>query len=759
MTPRVAAVIVDVRSRSLDRVFHYSVPDALADRLQRGHRVEVPFGRRRCQGYVVDWPAEADRVALDRLRAVERILDDEPLLTDHLLALAEWLRERYVCTHLEAIEAIVPGGVRGEQAVGARTTAVLVAADAAALGLEAERLRARRRAPKRLRLVEALCAQAAVPLDALGLRPSDPAVTALVRDGYARLERREVYRVPQGAALEEPHAGSPPLTVHQERALATIRETLEASSMTGGGSRVVLYGVTGSGKTEVYLRAIEQCLQMGGGAVVLVPEIALTPQMVGRFTARFGRQVAVLHSALSAGEKRDEWLRVRRGEASIVVGARSAVFAPVSNLRLVIVDEEHEPSYKQEESPRYDAREVAHWRVRQTGGVVVYGSATPSLQAMRWVEERQARLVSLPFRVNGRPLPRVTVVDMRQELREGNRTLFSRALCEGLEEAVAGGRQAILFLNRRGFAAFVLCRHCGEVMQCPRCDISLTLHHRRHAEGMAWRLVCHYCQYEAAMPESCPSCGERAMRPFGVGTQQVEQLLRERWPQWRVLRVDVDTTRAKGAHAAAMQQFLRGDADILLGTQMIAKGLDFPNVGFVGVVAADTMLAVPDYRAAERTFNLLTQVAGRAGRADVEGRTVVQTYRPEHYAIAAAAAHDYGAFYRQEREVRRAFHYPPFCELSVFMAMHGEERLARSAAARFEREVGRVLSRDLAVVLPAAPSALARVDNQYRFQVVVKYTQWDAVRPAIVAAYETVSAKMRAVGGRCVLDVNAGRIG
>ncbi|MCL6594058.1 MAG: primosomal protein N', partial [Alicyclobacillus sp.] len=489
----------------------------------------------------------------------------------------------------------------------------------------------------------------------------------------------------------------PPLTTWQQRAVEQLLQSLA----NGRFAEFVLHGVTGSGKTEVYLQVIARCLADGGGALVLVPEIALTPQLVQRFVGRFGEQVAVLHSALSAGERRDEWLRVRCGQARVVVGARSAVFAPVQGLRLVIVDEEHEPTYKQADSPRYDARAVARWRMERAGGTLVFGSATPSLAAMRQVEQGRASLLVLPQRANGRPLPPVQVVDMRAELRAGNRSLFSRALAEGLAAAVAAGRQAILFLNRRGFAAFLLCRHCGELLRCRHCDISLTLHH--HGQR-AW-LQCHYCGATAPAPTDCPACHEPALRPYGAGTQQVEQIVRERWPSWRVLRMDVDTTRRKGAHEALIDQFARGEADVLIGTQMVAKGLDFPNVVFVGVVSADTMLAVPDFQAAERTFHLLTQVSGRSGRADAPGQTVVQTYQPEHYAIQAAARHDYRAFYEQERKLRAAFQYPPFCELAVFLALHPQEHVAAGAARRFERELRRRLPAT-ATVWPAAPAGV-----------------------------------------------------
>lgn len=807
---QVAEVVVDLRTKALDRTFDYLVNPLQQTELQPGHRVFVSFGKQHCQAYVIRIRTEGAQPP--RLKPILAVLDEAPILTPETLALCEWLCSRYVCTRLEAIHAVLPSafktehvkqyGVSGERPDpldehqarvwnallrSPRTFAQIVASYGADAALHLEQWVARgavqevigrkdrvtakiatvahlsveesvykeeiaaraTRAPKQAELLNAFRDTSYVRLDEVGFPPSHPAVKALCKQGLIFLEDVEVLRAPV-AVTNEADAKERQLTTWQDRALKEIEGALDASKA----SHFVLNGVTGSGKTEVYLQAIAACLRHGWGAVVLVPEISLTPQMVGRFTSRFGQQVAVLHSGLSPGEKRDEWVRIRRGSARIVVGARSAVFAPVENLKLLIVDEEHESSYKQDEAPRYEAREVARWRVDRSGGVTVFGSATPSLQSMRDVETGRAHIIQLPNRVNGRRLPPVRVVDMRDELKHGNRGMFSRALQAGLASAIQAGQQAILFLNRRGFASFVLCRNCGEAMQCSHCDITLTLHRGRLGD---W-LKCHYCNDTLPCPELCPACGEAAIRPFGMGTQQVEQAVHEQWPGWRVLRMDVDTTRRKGAHQQAFNTFARGEADVLIGTQMVAKGLDFPNVSFVGVIAADTMLAVPDYRSAERTFSLLTQVAGRAGRAEVPGHTVIQTYRPEHYAIIAASTHDFGSFYQQEREMREAFGYPPFCELAVFLATHARVNVAEGAAKRFARELRLLSGTAGVVVLPAVPSGIGRVEDQFRFQVVVKYSQWDDVREAVSQAFHVVREKMTQLGGSCVLDVNAGRI-
>jgi primosomal protein N' (replication factor Y) len=805
---QVAEVVVDVRTKALDKTFDYLVPPGTV--VNPGHRVFVSFGKQHCQGFVMRVRSEP---ATQTLKSILAVLDSQPVLTPEMLALCEWLCRRTVCTQLEAIHAVLPSAFKTEHVkqytasgenppvraaafeekvwnnlrkspktfaqlvgtygsdvtllleqwlaigavqevlgrkdkVGAKTSRLAVLS-IPHKELENQIAQRSKRAPKQAALLRAFAEAESIRLAEWGVQPSHPVVKALVEAGLIELQEIEVMRAPVAASRSDEPADRP-LTTWQERALMDIERALHPSNT----RHFVLHGVTGSGKTEVYLRAIAGCLENGWGAIVLVPEISLTPQMVGRFISRFGEQVAVLHSALSQGEKRDEWVRIRRGEAKIVVGARSAVFAPVENLRLLIVDEEHEPSYKQDETPRYEAREVARWRMDKAGGVTVFGSATPSLQSMHDVETGKAHILSMPTRVNGKPLPPVAVVDMREEMRNGNRSLFSAALLQGLDASIAGGHQAILFLNRRGYASFLLCRNCGEALECGRCDITMTLHRSRNGD---W-LKCHYCSDTREAPEECPQCAEPAMRSFGVGTQQVEQALHELRPDWRVLRMDVDTTRRKGSHQVAFDTFARGEVDVMIGTQMVAKGLDFPNVSFVGVIAADTMLAVPDYRSAERTFSLLTQVAGRAGRAAVAGHTVIQTYRPDHYAIAAAASHDYGTFYRQERELREVFGYPPFCEITVFLATHAQSHLAEGAAKRFEREVRRKGLGHEVVVLPAVPSGIGRIEDQYRFQVVVKYSQWDAVKESIVGAYHVVREKMNRLGGTCVVDVNAGRI-
>ncbi|GLG01073.1 primosomal protein N' [Alicyclobacillus hesperidum subsp. aegles] len=806
MSHFVVEVVIDAPGLFLDKRFDYLLPRALASNARPGVRVVVPFRSAWKAGVI--WRVRSEADVSSRVRTVASVVDEEPVLTEEQLRLAEWLCERYAATLPEALSAILPGafrvtgglqlqparGVDVPDDVRASSTWQFVAQkkpddravaklDSAAkeqieawveLGYLERVLHVSEQVQARLQsflsatkepaeLLQAAAArETRAPRQAALLRQlavsgelawarkeyARTTVQPLVEAGLVRVDERAVSRFIWPDREERP---APALTVHQARATARLAQLIQAP----GAHMAVVHGVTGSGKTEVYMRAIDEVVRQGRQAVLLVPEIALTPQMVGRFYSRFGDRIAVLHSALAQGERRDEWARILRGDASIVIGARSAVFAPVRNLGLVIVDEEHEPSYKQEDAPHYDAREIAVRRAETADALVVFGSATPSLWAIRQVEDGRATLVSLPQRANGKPLPKVEIVDMREELRAGNKSLFSERLQQELEATVRSGLQAILFLNRRGYASSTLCRACGEGVQCPHCDIHLTVH---RADG-GMRLVCHYCGYEQSYSDCCPACGERALRAFGIGTEQIESAIATLWPDFRVLRMDVDTTRKKGALQQIVADFEAGRADVLIGTQMIAKGLDFPRVRLVGVVAADTMLTLPDYRAHERTFQLLTQVAGRAGRAETDGVTLIQTYRPEHFAIQAAAAHDFVTFYREERSQRAFFTYPPFCELAVFLASHPAEHVARGAAMRFERELRRSGAIDYMTLLPASPSGIRRIDNLYRYQVVLKYGRWEDVGQDVTQSYRVVKERMNRLGGSCRLDVNAQRIG
>jgi len=741
----IAEVIVDVPVPGVDRVFHYQVPDALAGRVRVGQRVLVPFGGRRVEGYVVGFAAET---TVRQLKPLLGLRSDDVYFDAEGLALAEWLCERYLCLRVEALRCLAPPGVTGAGRVKARIVPGwrLAVEPAAAREAMQELLdRAPRQAAVLALLLQAAAGGDASPMPAADLRrrtgAQGPAFKALAARGLIAPASVRVQREPAAPAAPEA-AVPPPLTAEQAQALAAIGAVRRSADL----RPVLLHGVTGSGKTEIYLRLMEETLAAGQGAIVLVPEIALTPQTFARFAARFPGRVAVLHSGLGAGERFDQWERVARGEAPIVVGARSAVFAPVSNLGLIIVDEEHETSYKQEESPRYHAREVALERARRAGALCVLGSATPSLESYVRAREGAFHWVRLTRRVDGRALPEVEVVDMRAEMLAGNRSIFSGRLVDALRECLGRGRQAVLFLNRRGFSQFVLCRECGHVVRCPDCAVSYTYH-----AAPAEHLRCHYCDGMRAVPGSCPQCGGRYLRPFGAGTQRVETLVQELFPGARVQRIDMDTTARKGAHTRLFEAVRRGEVDVIVGTQMVAKGLDFPNVTLVGVVAADSALHVPDFRAAERTFQLLTQVGGRAGRGADPGRVVVQTYAPDHYSIVAARNYDDEGFYRTEAAYRKGGGYPPFGQLVRILVsgVQGVEAAARAVA----QAVRSCATGTSVTVSGPSPAPLQRLRGRERWHVLIKGAG-DGPRHVAAAARELWRGALAREQVTVAVDVN-----
>lgn len=552
-------------------------------------------------------------------------------------------------------------------------------------------------------------------------------VKKLAEKGFALIEDAEVFRDPyQNRRFKRTEPL--PRTSEQELVYNKISEVLDRRLY----GAFLLHGITGSGKTEVYMQTIERCISLGRQAIVLVPEISLTPQMVERFKGRFGNKVAVMHSRLSTGERYDEWRKIREGRVQVAIGARSAIFAPFSDLGLIVMDEEHETSYKQEETPKYHARDVAIRRARQHQAAVILGSATPSLESYHAArsldnEHYAPMLLEMNARASGSMLPSIQIVDMREELREGNRSMFSRQLHAGIEARLERGEQSVLFLNRRGFSTFVMCRTCGYVAGCPDCDISLTYHQKSN------NLRCHYCGYAVPAPSVCPECGSEHIRYFGTGTQRVETELSKLFPGIRVIRMDVDTTTEKGSHEKLLQTFREKKGDVLLGTQMVAKGLDFTDVTLVGVIAADTSLNFPDFRSAEKTFQLLTQVAGRAGRHQLPGEVVIQTYIPDHYSIVHASSHDYNSFVREELLHRKALHYPPYSRLILVTLSHEKLplllRMAENFTANLRGKAQQLgwfgnmdrFTRDVLDILGPVASPIPRIKNRYRFQCMVKY--------------------------------------
>lgn len=781
-----AEIIVDVSTYHVDRSFDYAVPAEWVAVIEKGCRVKVPFGPRNVLGFVVGLKHETE-VPTNKLKPIAQILDIEPVFTEEMLLMAKWLKNETICYEIDALQVMLPSALRAkyekivkllnhqtilpmavQQIFGKRQQAnfkeferagllpllktliadkivkienvvkqqgnvkavrmVKISEDEQALS---NAMQEASRAVKQRSLIKWMAShlgEVFTPQQIYEATAVSAAVLqGVIEKGAASFIQEEVYRDP--FTKDVARTQSLQLTDEQAVALKAITHAIDTQSA----STFLLQGVTGSGKTEVYLQAIQKVLNEGKEAIMLVPEISLTPQMTERFRSRFGEMVAVMHSGLSVGEKYDEWRKIQQGKVSVVVGARSAIFAPFTNLGLIILDEEHESTYKQEDSPRYHARDVAIWRSQYFRCPVILGSATPALESYARAKKGVYTLLTLKQRALHQAMPTVYVADMREELQKGNRSMFSELLIEGIRTRLERQEQMVLFLNRRGYSSFVLCRDCGTVVQCPNCDISLTYH--RTTE----KLKCHYCGYEEQVPQICPQCQSEHIRYFGTGTQKVEEEIYKLFPEARVLRMDVDTTKHKGAHEEILQAFGEGQADILLGTQMIAKGLDFPNITLVGVLSADTSLHLPDYRAAERTFQLLTQVSGRAGRHDKAGEVVIQTYTPEHYAIELAKVQDYEPFYEREMFLRRRSGYPPYYFVALIQVSHEDVMMAAEYAGRVADWLRGNLSNQVSIIGPTVAS-ISRLQNRYRYQCLIKYK----IEPNLIPVLQRLLAMYRA---------------
>lgn len=800
MNYRYAEVIINNRSSSTDMPYTYKFNSQEIDYLEVGMRVVVPFGsgNRLIKGIVIDIKDSIDDSGYE-VKSIVEVLDEKPLISKELIKLSLWMAKSYLCTYKSALQAVLPPGdfkeiktyvcmgenenkqesyplcqvekdiidfvksqgnradiedikkhvnkknimiyinnlksfgiidttLEIETSMEKKYEKVVTLIDKCiAIDSIAEILG--KRSHKQAEIVKFLMNIDEMPLKELMARTNSSlySIKSLEKKNIIRIIDKEIYRTPidsDNVKSYEKHN----LTEEQRRSVDLILESIEKK----GNKQFLLHGITGSGKTEVYLQLVEKMLNMEKDSIVLVPEISLTPQTIDRFVGRFGNNVAVLHSKLSQGERFDQWRRIREGKVKIAIGARSAIFAPFNNLGLIIIDEEHESTYKSSMSPKYDATEVAEMRCKQSNAVLVRGSATPSIESYYKSLKGQMKLLNLIKRINNRKLPDVDVVDMREELNSGNTSILSRALRESIEKNLASGKQTILFLNRRGYSTFISCRSCGYVVKCDHCSISMTYHMYEN------RLKCHYCGKTILPPKICPVCKSKYIKYFGIGTEKVEEYTKKQFPEAVVMRMDLDTTTRKGSYESILKRMENRSIDILIGTQMIAKGLDFKDVTLVGIIAADTSLNLPDYRSSERTFQLITQVAGRAGRGEFSGHVIIQTYNPDHYSIKLAKEHDYVNFYKKEIMLRREFNYPPFTNI-VAILIYGEND---GLVALKSNEVYNVLVEELksngleniiGSIMGPSKAPLEKIKNNYRYQIIIKCNdeQLDSLRNII----------------------------
>ncbi len=717
MSIQYADIIIDIVHGAVDRPFQYRVPPSLSGKLSLGERVKVPFGRGDAlrDGYIIGF-SESPQVDPARLKEIREAGEGEATGAEQLIRLAAWMKERYGSTMIQALKTVLPS-VRRVRPAKKRYLVRTASREACESLLEACR---KKRQKARVRLLEAFLEDDALPYGMVVQKLRVPASSfrALVEQGICRVVEERQERSPIRAV--KGGARCLILTDEQKAAVDGLLSVWD-----GDRRPSLLYGITGSGKTEVYMELIRRVIGEGRQAIVLIPEISLTWQTVMRFYREFGEDVSILHSRMSAGERYDQTERARRGEAKIMIGPRSALFTPFPNLGLVIVDEEHDTAYKNETAPRYRAVDAAIERCRLAGGMAVLGSATPSAGSYYRAQNGEYHFFQMKSRAVGESLlPSVEIVDLKEELKAGNRTIFSRRLTERMRETLKRGEQILLFLNRRGYAGFISCRSCGYVAKCPHCDVSLKL----HRDG---RLHCHYCGHEEPAPKTCPSCGSRYIAGFGTGTQKVEEQVKKMFPEASVLRMDTDTTSAKGSHDAILSAFANGKADILIGTQMIVKGHDFPRVTLVGILAADLSLYSGGYESGERTFELLTQAAGRAGRDRLPGYVVIQSYEPGNYSVEAAASQDYEGFYWQEILYRKLLHYPPVYRMLSFLVTSKDDAAAEKRAEKLKR-----LAEGLegVEVIGPAKAPVSRIKDIYRYTLYVKSEEEAPLRAVKEAA-------------------------
>lgn len=705
----IAEVVVDISSSDVDKVFDYIADESIS----AGDRVSVPFGRQKLEGVVVG--LKENPTTSHTLKAIEKKLDSEPLILPEFIALTEFMRKKNL-RYADCFRLFIPSALRGGKVRELLRNHLFFNVNK---NFEEEYGAIPPRAKAQRALYKELYDARSLPERVVTERYSASTIRALTESGLIYKEAVGVSRTPVG------------MKVTKEKPVLTKAQQAVADAVISGQGTFLLHGVTGSGKTEVYMRVIEDALERGKTAIMLVPEIALTPQMLGIFRARFGSTVSIQHSGLSDGERFDEWMRLRRGEAKVALGARSAVFAPLQNVGVIIMDEEHDSSYISESNPRYFTSEIAEFRAKYNGARLVLGSATPSVESYYKALNGEYTLVEMPERVNAKELPLIETVDMREEIRKGNLGLFSARLVREIDAALKEKNQVMLFLNRRGYASFLRCRNCGFVPRCPDCDVSLTYHMEDDT------LRCHYCGARFKSIDVCPKCGYTDLKEGKTGTEKLEEETKRLFPDARVLRMDNDTTRLRDAYTDILTKFSAGEADILVGTQMIAKGHDFKDVTLVGIVDADIALYYSDYRSAERTFQLITQVSGRAGRADKAGKVVMQTYSPNHYVYRFAKSYDYRGFYDNEIRARELTKYPPFTKIVRLLVLSETEEAARSGARALAAEVVALKNERTGILrVQVMQSAIKRLRSYYRYQVVVwiDCNAEDEICPSLYAA-------------------------
>ncbi|MBF8982203.1 primosomal protein N' [Lutibacter sp. B2] len=779
-------IIVNNKSNMTNREYTYRIPNSIIDIVRKGSRVIVPFGQgnKFIEGFVVDVINEIDiDIDLYKIKYVKDVVEEYTLLTEELIDLCKWMKEEYLCKFIEAIQCVMPTGaslksekkimlnsdIDERKLVNSKLSNIekkivnfllkkrnttytslrnnieedsiyrsIKSLEKKNIIIVQEQLKRdvntisekiirlsndtfnideiiSKRAQKQREVINYLQKHKEVRWDIVRkeMNVSLSIMNVLKEKGIVEIVTIEKQRQPyKNISIESKTVLN--LTSEQKNAIETIEPYIHKDQS----EKFLIHGVTGSGKTEIYMRLIDQVIRKSKEAIVLVPEIALTGQMIERFKSRFGDIVAVLHSKLSLGERYDEWNRIRKEEVKIVIGARSAIFSPFKNLGIIIIDEEHEYTYKSENNPKYHTRDVSEFRCEKNNAILVLGSATPSIESYSKSLENQYKKIEMIKRFNENPLPKIEIIDMRDELKKGNKSIFSMSLYKNIEDNLNRGKQSILFLNRRGYSTFISCRNCGYVVKCPHCEVSLTYHSTKHD------VSCHYCGFKIVPPRICPKCASKYIKYFGVGTEKIEELTRKYFPEARIARLDLDTTSKKGSMDRILDQVKKGQIDILIGTQMIAKGLDFPNVTLVGVIAADMNLNLPDFRSAERTFQLITQVAGRAGRGDELGRVIVQTYEPNNFAIKASENHDYISFYNQEILLRKQLSYPPYSDLINIVFSGIKEFEVIKLANEFTNIVKDLLAKqnikDNEMIFGPYPATLSKVKQKYRWQLIIK---------------------------------------